>query len=492
MEAFGALSSLIKYLSLYYEYVGYSIAGSSYRAEAPLTKEEKEMLRLFGLRESRPAKTASSQAQPDIIITKDKQFVSARGTIYAQDMEEFSLNTLRAVAEKLRGRRGFNLEGITIAGNLILGMETAFFLKTLKELGAEVHLYCAENEIIEPTLVDFTAETGIQLWRALSRYGDCGPESEHSTAFDMIQEAKPAIIIDDGALLLRIMHKELPELLPGLIGATEQTSGGVNAIRQMEKRGQNTARVMLANNARVKSKFDNFYGTSESCVLTILSLLDQMGDGFPDYIVMTGFGPVGKGCARLFSGLGFEASIVEINAMKSMEAKFLGYNFYTSIADAVAARSGNEKVMLVTGTGFENTVTSSIIGALPSGSIVVTVGGTANEINTTEIINSGYKSEEIAPHIQRLTNSAGHSVVLLAEGNGVNYTVMHGNAIETIELTFCAHLMAVFHLMTDQAGRGKSGLFDLPPEYSEFIAETHLKTIGAWDEGFSPVATLKL
>ena len=60
------------------------------------------------------------------------------------------------------------------------------------------------------------------------------------------------------------IHKELPKLIPSILGASEETTSGVKRLRAMRDEGVLKFPVIAVNDALSKYLFDNRYGTGQS------------------------------------------------------------------------------------------------------------------------------------------------------------------------------------------------------------------------------------
>jgi adenosylhomocysteinase len=90
---------------------------------------------------------------------------------------------------------------------------------------------------------------------------------DDDTYYDHLQRAldhKPHITMDDGADLVSELHKGRPELLPHVIGGTEETTTGVIRLRAMAADKALKFPVIAVNDSMTKHMFDNRYGTGQS------------------------------------------------------------------------------------------------------------------------------------------------------------------------------------------------------------------------------------
>jgi adenosylhomocysteinase len=72
------------------------------------------------------------------------------------------------------------------------------------------------------------------------------------------------MILDDGGDLTNLVHQKHPELLPGIVGLSEETTTGVHNLARMLTEGKLMVPAINVNDSVTKSKFDNLYGIRES------------------------------------------------------------------------------------------------------------------------------------------------------------------------------------------------------------------------------------
>ena len=173
----------------------------------------------------------------------------------AQDMPVLALIRERFEKEK-------PLQGIRLAACLHVTTETANLALALKAGGADVVL-CASNPLStqDDVAACLVAEHGIPTFAIKGE--------DHQTYYRHIKAAldhRPHLTMDDGADLVSTIHKERTELIPDIIGGTEETTTGVIRLRAMAKAGKLQFPVMAVNDAMTKHLFDNRYGTGQSTI----------------------------------------------------------------------------------------------------------------------------------------------------------------------------------------------------------------------------------
>ncbi|MDR2137108.1 MAG: adenosylhomocysteinase, partial [Synergistaceae bacterium] len=162
--------------------------------------------------------------------------------------------SLQFLENKYKASQPF--EGATVAACLHLEAKTACLLLTLTRLGATVAA-CGSNPLsTQDDICAALAEGGVNIF---SRRGMTTDEY-----FGYVQDVldfKPNVIIDDGADVVATVHTERPDLIPGIKGASEETTSGVKRLKAMHADGVLKFPVISVNDALSKYLFDNRYGT---------------------------------------------------------------------------------------------------------------------------------------------------------------------------------------------------------------------------------------
>ena len=164
---------------------------------------------------------------------------------------------------------------------------------------------------------------------------------------------KPQITMDDGADLVTMILTKRQELVPAVIGGTEETTTGVIRLRSMAKDGMLKYPIVAVNDADTKHLFDNRYGTGQSTLDGILRATNVLFAGL--HVVICGYGWCGRGVAMRAKGLGSDVIITEINPTKALEAVMEGFRVMplseaAKIGDVFITVTGNKSV--VAGAAF--------------------------------------------------------------------------------------------------------------------------------------------
>nr|WP_277348425.1 adenosylhomocysteinase [Planctomonas sp. JC2975] len=338
------------------------------------------------------------------------------------------------------------LNGRRIAVSMVLEPKTAVLALALRDAGADVHVFSHRYETDEPVAAHL-GELGIPVFA--DARGDAA--TDRTLALRLL-DTDPDVLIDDGAHVIRLAHKARPELVTRMIGAAEETTSGVRAIRAL---GDGLRMPVVAvNDAVTKTRFDNRYGTGQSCVFALADTLESVAglvpatDSFDDAVVaVLGFGPVGQGVAQFARALGARVRVADVDPRAELEARYAGY----STGAAAEILPGADIVF--SATGVARTITAELVRLLDE-AVLAVAGGVDDEIEVDRLRRSAHTARA-GDHVETFTFDDGRVVTVVDDGECVNITAGEGNPIEIMDLSFAAQLQALRTLLT---GR------DLPPE----------------------------
>ncbi|MBI3967546.1 MAG: adenosylhomocysteinase, partial [Chloroflexi bacterium] len=261
------------------------------------------------------------------------------------------------------------LQGKRIAACLHVTTETANLMITLKAAGADI-VVCASNPL---STQDETAAALVAL-HGIPTFAIKGEDRD--TYFQHIEAAlahRPEITMDDGCDLVSALHKDHPELIPGVIGGTEETTTGVVRLRSMEADGALKYPIIAVNEAKTKHFFDNRYGTGQSALDGVIRATNILLAGRT--VVVAGYGWCGRGIASRAAGMGSNVIVTEVEPLRAIEAVMDGYRVMPMVEAAAVAD------LVITATGDLNVVDRPQLDALKDGAILANAGHFNDEIN---------------------------------------------------------------------------------------------------------------
>ena len=125
-----------------------------------------------------------------------------------------------------------------------LEAKTAYLALVLQAAGAEVIATASNPLSTQDDVCAALVEGGVTVF---AHHG-CTME-EYDAYIDMALDCQPDIIMDDGGDLIYRLHNERRELLPKIIGGSEETTTGVIRDRALEAAGKLEFPMLAANDA---------------------------------------------------------------------------------------------------------------------------------------------------------------------------------------------------------------------------------------------------
>src|SRR2546427_3749282 len=156
--------------------------------------------------------------------------LAAEGRLKIEWAEQ-SMPVLRQVRERFAKEQP--LKGTRLGACLHVTTETAVLMLTLKAGGAEIAL-CASN----PLSTQDDAAAALVREYDISTFAHKGEDNaRYYRHIESVLATRPHVTMDDGAGLLSQLHGARKDLLPGVVGGTEETTTGVVRPRAMGKEG---------------------------------------------------------------------------------------------------------------------------------------------------------------------------------------------------------------------------------------------------------------
>jgi adenosylhomocysteinase len=359
------------------------------------------------------------------------------------------------------------LAGARIAGCLHMTVQTAVLIETLQALGASVrwsscNIFSTQDEAAAAVAA---AGTPVFAWKG---------ETEEEYVWCIEQTltwpdgSGPNLLLDDGGDLTALIHDERPDLLPEIVGVSEETTTGIKQLRTWQKRGTLRMPAINVNDSVTKSKFDNLYGCRESLIDGIKRGTDVMIAG--KVAVVAGYGDVGKGCAQALDGMGATVYVTEIDPINALQAAMEGYRV-VRMEDIV-----EEADIVVTATGNMGVVTHDLVLKMKDHAILCNIGHFDTEIETAALRR--YEWTNIKPQVDLVHLPNGRNVLLLAEGRLVNLGNATGHSSFVMSTSFTNQVLAQIELWRNHEDY-KDEVYVLPKHLDEEVARLHLDKIGA-------------
>ncbi len=342
------------------------------------------------------------------------------------------------------------LKGQRIAGCLHVTKETAVLVHTLVAAGAQVSWSGCNPLSTQDDIAAALAADGVSIyaWHGMN-------VKEFYWCIEKTLEFKPTLTLDDGADLINTLHKRRQDLIPNILGGTEETTTGVHRLRAMAAGGALKYPIIAVNDAETKWDFDNVYGTGQSSIDGILRATSILIAG--KNFVVAGYGHCGKGCAMRAAGLGANVIVTEVKPTAALKALLDGFRVMTMTR---AARIGD---IFITATGMKDVITKKHFQFMKDGAVVCNTGHYDCEVNIKDLKSLAKSVKEIRSNNQQYTLKDGRHIFLLAQGRLVNLAAAEGHPSEVMDMSFANQFLSLIHCAKE--GRKLTiDVHDIPPE----------------------------
>ena len=354
--------------------------------------------------------------------------------------------------------------GKKIVITLHLEAKTAYLALIMKNAGAEVAITGSNPLSTQDDIAAALVEDGLHVF---ATHG-CSDE-EYEEYINKALDLKPDIIIDDGGDLVNILHTKRRELLPNILGGSEETTTGVHRLHSLARAGKLEFPMIAANDAYCKYLFDNRYGTGQSTWDGIMRTTNLVIAG--KTVVIAGYGWCGKGGAMRAQGLGANVVITEVDPIKAIEAVFDGFRVMPMDE---AARIGD---IFLTLTGDKDVIRKHHYEVMKDGAMMANSGHFDVEINIPELEEISVSRRTVRENIEEFKQKDGRKLYLLAEGRLVNLAAGDGHPAEIMDLSFGVQFFSALHILNHHAELEKK-VYLMPDEINTKIAELKLKASG--------------
>jgi len=275
--------------------------------------------------------------------------------------------------------------------------------------------------------------------------------------------------MDDGADLVARLHRDRTELLPGVIGGTEETTTGVIRLRALAGEGRLKYPIIAVNEANTKHMFDNRYGTGQSTLDGITRATNILWAG--KSVVVAGYGWCGRGLASRARGMGAQVIVTEVDPLPALEAVMDGFRVMP-MADA--ARIGD---IFVTLTGDINVIDRAHMEVMKDGAIVANSGHFNDEINLSALASMAEARREVRPFVEEFRLADGRKLFVLGEGRLINLAAAEGHPASVMDMSFANQALSCEHLVNNE-NKMEVGVYPVPHEIDAEIARLKLQAMG--------------
>ena len=365
------------------------------------------------------------------------------------------------------------LKGVRISACLHVTTETANLAITLRDGGADLVL-CASNPL---STQDDVAASLVKDY-GIPTYAIKGENKK--TYYSHIVSAldhKPQITMDDGADLVTTILTKRQDLLPGVLGGTEETTTGVIRLRSMANDGVLKFPIVAVNDADTKHFFDNRYGTGQSTLDGILRATNILFAG--SRVVICGYGWCGRGVAMRAKGLGADVIITEINPTKALEAVMDGFRVMPLTE---AAKLGD---VFITVTGNKSVVAKKHFPLMKDGAVVSNSGHFNVEIDIPALEQLAVSKRRTREFVDEYTLRGGKKIYLLGEGRLINLAAAEGHPAVVMDMSFADQSLSAEYVVKN-AGKLEAKVYPVPADIDQKVAKLKLQSLGVDIDTLTP------
>lgn len=396
--------------------------------------------------------------------------LAAKGKIRIEWAEQW-MPVLRLIRERFSKEKP--LKGVRVSACLHVTTETANLMITLKEGGADIVL-CASNPLStqDDVAASLVKDYGIPTFAIKGE--------DHETYYGHILSAlahKPQMTMDDGADLVTTILTKRQDLIPAIIGGTEETTTGVIRLRSMANDGVLKFPIIAVNDADTKHLFDNRYGTGQSTLDGIIRSTNVLMAGMN--VVVAGYGWCGRGFAMRSHGLGANVIVTEVNPTRAIEAVMDGYRVMPM---EEAAKIGD---VFVTLTGDKNVLRKEHFESMKNGAIVCNSGHFNVEIDIPALEALATSKRQTRDFVDEYTVAGGRKLYLLGEGRLINLAAAEGHPAVVMDMSFANQALSAEYMMRNAKSLEKK-VYVVPTDIDQEIARLKLKSMGVTIDTLTP------
>lgn len=377
---------------------------------------------------------------------------------------------LRSLEEEFRVSKPF--QGKKIALSIHLEAKTAYLCKVLAAGGAEMYITGSNPLSTQDDVAAALAAAGLNVYAC---HGVT--EEEYMAHIKETLSHHANIIIDDGGDLVYMLHTQMQDELPYVIGGCEETTTGIIRLMAMNQEGKLRFPMVKVNNADCKHLFDNRYGTGQSVWDGVNRTTNLIVAG--KYVVVAGYGWCGKGVAMRAKGLGAKVVVTEIDPIKAIEAHMDGFEVMPM---REAAAIGD---FFVTVTGCNHVISEEDMMQMKEGAILCNAGHFDVEIDMKRLNEIAVEKREMRQNITGYTLANGRHIYVLGQGRLVNLACGDGHPAEIMDMSFAIQALSAKYLV-EHEGQITEKLLDVPREVDLEVAGRKLAFLGIRIDKLTP------
>jgi len=357
------------------------------------------------------------------------------------------------------------LEGVRVAMALHVEAKTGMLAVTLLEAGAKIRLascnpLSTDDSVAQALREEYGLEVFARKWESGQEYYD---------NLNSVIDLGPDFVVDDGADLIAMLHKERRDALSNVKGGNEETTTGLIRLRSMAGKGLLAFPIISVNDAHMKYLFDNRYGTGQSTFDGFMAATNLLVAG--KRLVVAGYGWCGRGIAMRAKGLGANVIVTEVNPVRAIEAVMDGYQVMPMM-EAV-----READIIISATGDKDILREEHLIHLKDGCIMGNSGHFDNEIPSSLLMRHSESTRRVRDLVDEYRFSDGRRVYLISEGRLMNLGAGQGHPVEIMDMSFSIQALSLEYLALHHREM-EPKVHEVPRDIDDMVAEMKLRAMG--------------
>jgi adenosylhomocysteinase len=325
----------------------------------------------------------------------------------------------------------------------------------LVESGAEIVLGACNVDSTDDATAAYLSQ------RAMTVYGWSGmTQADYERHMQLVRAFDADHLCDmGGELSVAYLDRE-----PPVKGALEATTSGLNVLRDRDI----PFPVFDWNSIPLKDRLENRFHVGNE-VWPVFSEVTSM-NLFRRFVLVVGYGPVGKGIAERARDLGAIVYAVDLDAVRLIEAQHHG-------CAPVSLEEGLRRCQIVvTATGVEGVLGEEHLRQARPGAIFFNAGHSNREIDIDWLYRQPHQS--MRPDVERFDLDGRH-IFLLAKGSLLNLAAQTGaGGADLFDLYTALMLRGISWLFDGGAKGARPGVQPYPSDLEQEIARLSVKLHG--------------
>ncbi|MEH3054270.1 MAG: adenosylhomocysteinase [Patulibacter minatonensis] len=372
---------------------------------------------------------------------------------------ERRMPVLRRVADRLEV--GGQLAGARVGVCLHGTPETAALVRALVRGGAQVDVVPSN-----PLSVNAEVAAALAAQDGVAVHLAAGTPAGHERALTAVAERGPAVVIDDGADLARVLHAT--GAAEHVVGGTEGTTTGVLRLRSLADRDALAYPVLAVNDTPIRHLFDNSLGTGQSVLDGLLRTTGVLVAG--SRVAVFGYGACGRAIALRAHGLGATTIVCEVDPIRALEARMDGHVVVPGVEAAAEAD------VIITATGAIDVLGPAHFAVLRDGAILANAGHFDVEIDLAGLSELASERRPVRPLVEEF-DVGDRTILLVAGGRVINLAAADGHPAGVMDLLFAGQAVAAAWLCEHGATLGR-GVHAVPGAIDADLARLALDAQG--------------